>query len=203
MKGITKTLAGTAAAIMLASTSAQALDIGIGGGHGISADVGVSIGGGSGVSADVSANVGGSDGLGADVNASVGGSHGVNADVGVNSGSNDVGGTTTSPNVGTPTSATTQSRQMTSRSPATTSISKVKLTDMLGATVLTSDRKVVGMVENVSEGPNGTVDSVIRMNVAFGAERPTLRLRTERPTRDTGKLQLGYTRARLLSQIKG
>ncbi|MCR8826751.1 hypothetical protein [Pseudosulfitobacter koreensis] len=197
---------------MFANTSAQALDVGIGNGGGVSADVGVGIGG---VSADVGVSVGGSGGIGADVGASVGGTDGVNADVSVEVGSTGSGsgtgsgtgtgtgaGTGSGMGTGTQTATSSQGRSSTNGSPMI-SVSRVNLADMLGATVLTSDRKVVGMVENVTEGPNGTIDTVIRMNVAFGANRPTVRLRTTRPMRDSDRLQLGYTQAWLLSQIKG
>lgn len=195
MKGITTTLAGAATAMMFASTSVRALDVGIGKGGGVSADVGVSVGGSRGIGADVGTSVGATDGVNVDVSVGAG-------TTGSGSGTGTGAGTGSGLGTGTQTAASAQGRSSTHGSP-TTSVSRVNLADMLGATVLTSDRKVVGMVENVTEGPNGMIDTVIRMNVAFGANRPTVRLRTTRPMRDSDRLQLGYTQAWLLSQIKG
>ncbi|WP_289081047.1 hypothetical protein [uncultured Sulfitobacter sp.] len=203
--------AATSVATVFIATSAFALDVGVGAsvggigagvgasvGHGSAADVGVGVGAGS-VGAGAGASVGG---VGAGVGASVGGGSvaGVGVGVGSTGGSNSGGGTTTDDS-GTTGSATAAVSRSVSGDVSRAAAS-VPITAALGATVMTTDREVVGMIEDVRPSTQGKFVATIRMNVAFGAQPRTIQIKMPMLKSDTDMIRVGFTKSGLLRQIQ-
>ena len=203
--------AATSVATVFIATSAFALDVGVGAsvggigagvgasaGHGSAADVGVGVGAGS-VGAGAGASVGG---VGAGVGASVGGGSvaGVGVGVGSTGGSNSGGGTTTD-NSGT-TDSTTAAVSRSVSGDVTRAAASVPITAALGATVMTTDREVVGMIEDVRPSTQGKFVATIRMNVAFGAQPRTIQIKMPMLKSDTDMIRVGFTKSGLLRQIQ-
>ncbi|MEP1730527.1 MAG: hypothetical protein ABJJ54_10365 [Sulfitobacter pontiacus] len=203
--------AATSVATVFIATSALALDVGVGAsvggigagvgasaGHGSAADVGVGVGAGS-VGAGAGASVGG---VGAGVGASVGGGSvaGVGVGVGSTGGSNSGGGTTTD-NSGT-TDSTTAAVSRSVSGDVTRAAASVPITAALGATVMTTDREVVGMIEDVRPSTQGKFVATIRMNVAFGAQPRTIQIKMPMLKSDTDMIRVGFTKSGLLRQIQ-
>ena len=203
--------AATSVATVFIATSAFALDVGVGAsvggigagvgasvGHGSAADVGVGVGAGS-VGAGAGASVGG---VGAGVGASVGGGSvaGVGVGVGSTGGSNSGGGTTTDDS-GTTGSATAAVSRSVSGD-VTRAAASVPITAALGATVMTTDREVVGMIEDVRPSTQGKFVATIRMNVAFGAQPRTIQIKMPMLKSDTDMIRVGFTKSGLLRQIQ-
>ena len=203
--------AATSVATVFIATSAFALDVGVGAsvggigagvgasvGHGSAADVGVGVGAGS-VGAGAGASVGG---VGAGVGASVGGGSvaGVGVGVGSTGGSNSGGGTTTDDS-GTTSSATAAVSRSVSGD-VTRAAASVPITAALGATVMTTDREVVGMIEDVRPSTQGKFVATIRMNVAFGAQPRTIQIKMPMLKSDTDMIRVGFTKSGLLRQIQ-
>ena len=203
--------AATSVATVFIATSAFALDVGVGAsvggigagvgasvGHGSAADVGVGVGAGS-VGAGAGASVGG---VGAGVGASVGGGSvaGVGVGVGSTGGSNSGGGTTTDSS-GT-TSSTTAAVSRSVSGDVTRAAASVPITAALGATVMTTDREVVGMIEDVRPSTQGKFVATIRMNVAFGAQPRTIQIKMPMLKSDTDMIRVGFTKSGLLRQIQ-
>lgn len=203
--------AATSVATVFIATSAFALDVGVGAsvggigagvgasaGHGSAADVGVGVGAGS-VGAGAGASVGG---VGAGVGASVGGGSvaGVGVGVGSTGGSNSGGGTTTDSS-GT-TSSTTAAVSRSVSGDVTRAAASVPITAALGATVMTTDREVVGMIEDVRPSTQGKFVATIRMNVAFGAQPRTMQIKMPMLKSDTDMIRVGFTKSGLLRQIQ-
>ena len=203
--------AATSVATVFIATSAFALDVGVGAsvggigagvgasvGHGSAADVGVGVGAGS-VGAGAGASVGG---VGAGVGASVGGGSvaGVGVGVGSTGGSNSGGGTTTDKS-GTTGSATAAVSRSVSGD-VTRAAASVPITAALGATVMTTDREVVGMIEDVRPSTQGKFVATIRMNVAFGAQPRTIQIKMPMLKSDTDMIRVGFTKSGLLRQIQ-
>ena len=67
---------------------------------------------------------------------------------------------------------------------------------------MTSDRQVVGMIEDVRPASQGKFVATIRMNVAFGASPRTIQIHMPVPKRATGNIRLGFTKSGLLRQIQ-
>ena len=217
--------AATSVATVFIATSAFALDVGVGAsvggigagvgasvGHGSAADVGVgvgagsvgvgagaSVGGGSVADAGVGASVGG---VGAGVGASVGGGSvaGVGVGVGSTGGSNSGGGTTTDDS-GT-TGSTTAAVSRSVSGDVTRAAASVPITAALGVTVMTTDREVVGMIEDVRPSTQGKFVATIRMNVAFGAQPRTIQIKMPMLKSDTDMIRVGFTKSGLLRQIQ-
>lgn len=203
--------AATSVATVFIATSAFALDVGVGAsvggigagvgasvGHGSAADVGVGVGAGS-VGAGAGASVGG---VGAGVGASVGGGSvaGVGVGVGSTGGANSGGGTTTDDS-GTTGSATAAVSRSVSGDVSRAAAS-VPITAALGATVMTTDREVVGMIEDVRPSTQGKFVATIRMNVAFGAQPRTIQIKMPMLKSDTDMIRVGFTKSGLLRQIQ-
>ena len=203
--------AATSVATVFIATSAFALDVGVGAsvggigagvgasvGHGSAADVGVGVGAGS-VGAGAGASVGG---VGAGVGASVGGGSvaGVGVGVGSTGGSNSGGGTTTDDS-GTTSSATAAVSRSVSGD-VTRAAASVPITAALGVTVMTTDREVVGMIEDVRPSTQGKFVATIRMNVAFGAQPRTIQIKMPMLKSDTDMIRVGFTKSGLLRQIQ-
>ena len=203
--------AATSVATVFIATSAFALDVGVGAsvggigagvgasvGHGSAADVGVGVGAGS-VGAGAGASVGG---VGAGVGASVGGGSvaGVGVGVGSTGGSNSGGGTTTDDS-GT-TGSTTAAVSRSVSGDVTRAAASVPITAALGATVMTTDREVVGMIEDVRPSTQGKFVATIRMNVAFGAQPRTIQIKMPMLKSDTDMIRVGFTKSGLLRQIQ-
>ena len=199
----------TSVATVFIATSAFALDVGVGAsvggigagvgasvGHGSAADVGVGVGAGS-VGAGAGASVGGGSVADAGAGASVGG---VGAGVGSSGGSNSGGGTTTD-NSGT-TDSTTAAVSRSVSGDVTRAAASVPITAALGATVMTTDREVVGMIEDVRPSTQGKFVATIRMNVAFGAQPRTIQIKMPMLKSDTDMIRVGFTRSSLLRQIQ-
>ena len=210
-----KNAAASVATVFIA-TSAFALDVGVGAsvggigagvgasvGHGSAADVGVGVGAGS-VGSGAGASVGGGSvaDAGAGVGASVGGGSvaGVGVGVGSTGGSNSGGGTTTD-NSGTTGSATAAVSRSVSGD-VTRAAASVPITAALGATVMTTDREVVGMIEDVRPSTQGKFVATIRMNVAFGAQPRTIQIKMPMLKSDTDMIRVGFTKSGLLRQIQ-
>lgn len=206
-----KTTTASIATVFVA-TSALALDLGVGAsvggigvgvgasvGHGSVADAGVGVGVG-GTGAGVGASVGG--GSVASVGAGVGGTGGSGS--GTNGGTVTDGGGTVADNggtTGTPTDMPNTRR--TARDNATVPAGILPIRSALGATVITSDRHVVGMIEDVRPSSQGKFVATIRMNVAFGADRPTIQINLPAPKKETDSIRLGYTKSGLMQQLQG
>jgi len=79
----------------------------------------------------------------------------------------------------------------------------VSINDFLGATVVTSDREVVGMVEKIRAGGNGNFLATVRMNAAFGAPKSTIQLSLKGPKGDPDMIRIGFTKVSLLTRING
>ena len=203
--------AATSVATVFIATSAFALDVGVGAsvggigagvgasvGHGSAADVGVGVGAGS-VGAGAGASVGG---VGAGVGASVGGGSvaGVGVGVGSTGGSNSGGGTTTDDS-GT-TGSTTAAVSRSVSGDVSRAAASVPITAALGATVMTTDREVVGMIEDVRPSTQGKFVATIRMNVAFGAQPRTIQIKMPMLKSDTDMIRVGFTKSGLLRQIQ-
>ncbi|GLO78571.1 hypothetical protein [Sulfitobacter pontiacus] len=201
--------AATSVATVFIATSAFALDVGVGAsvggigagvgasvGHGSAADVGVGAGAGS-VGAGAGASVGGGSVADAGAGASVGG---VGAGVGSSGGSNSGGGTTTD-NSGT-TDSTTAAVSRSVSGDVTRAAASVPITAALGATVMTTDREVVGMIEDVRPSTQGKFVATIRMNVAFGAQPRTIQIKMPMLKSDTDMIRVGFTKSGLLRQIQ-
>ena len=201
--------AATSVATVFIATSAFALDVGVGAsvggigagvgasvGHGSAADVGVGVGAGS-VGAGAGASVGGGSVADAGAGASVGG---VGAGVGSSGGSNSGGGTTTD-NSGT-TDSTTAAVSRSVSGDVTRAAASVPITAALGATVMTTDREVVGMIEDVRPSTQGKFVATIRMNVAFGAQPRTIQIKMPMLKSDTDMIRVGFTKSGLLRQIQ-
>ncbi|WP_340286618.1 hypothetical protein [Sulfitobacter pontiacus] len=199
----------TSVATVFIATSAFALDVGVGAsvggigagvgasvGHGSAADVGVGVGAGS-VGAGAGASVGGGSVADAGAGASVGG---VGAGVGSSGGSNSGGGTTTD-NSGT-TDSTTAAVSRSVSGDVTRAAASVPITAALGATVMTTDREVVGMIEDVRPSTQGKFVATIRMNVAFGAQPRTIQIKMPMLKSDTDMIRVGFTKSGLLRQIQ-
>jgi hypothetical protein len=211
--------AATSVATVFIATSAFALDVGVGAsvggigagvgasvGHGSAADVGVGVGAGS-VGAGAGASVGGGSvadagagasvgGVGAGVGASVGGGSvaGVGVGVGSTGGSNSGGGTTTD--------STTAAVSRSVSGDVSRAAASVPITAALGATVMTTDREVVGMIEDVRPSTQGKFVATIRMNVAFGAQPRTIQIKMPMLKSDTDMIRVGFTKSGLLRQIQ-
>ncbi|MBY3173311.1 hypothetical protein [Rhizobium leguminosarum] len=96
-------LASTCALLVMPTSDARAMDVGVSvnAGNAVSAGVNASFGGsngvngdatanaGGGIDADINASVGGSNGIDADANARIGGERGVNADLNARTGGSD------------------------------------------------------------------------------------------------------------------
>ncbi|KAJ31408.1 hypothetical protein [Sulfitobacter pontiacus] len=211
--------AATSVATVFIATSAFALDVGVGAsvggigagvgasvGHGSAADVGVGVGAGS-VGAGAGASVGGGSvadagagasvgGVGAGVGASVGGDSvaGVGVGVGSTGGFNSGGGTTTD--------STTAAVSRSVSGDVSRAAASVPITAALGATVMTTDREVVGMIEDVRPSSQGKFVATIRMNVAFGAQPRTIQIKMPMLKSDTDMIRVGFTKSGLLRQIQ-
>jgi hypothetical protein len=211
--------AATSVATVFIATSAFALDVGVGAsvggigagvgasvGHGSAADVGVGVGAGS-VGVGAGASVGGGSvadagagasvgGVGAGVGASVGGGSvaGVGVGVGSTGGSNSGGGTTTD--------STTAAVSRSVSGDVSRAAASVPITAALGATVMTTDREVVGMIEDVRPSTQGKFVATIRMNVAFGAQPRTIQIKMPMLKSDTDMIRVGFTKSGLLRQIQ-
>ena len=203
--------AATSVATVFIATSAFALDVGVGAsvggigagvgasaGHGSAADVGVGVGAGS-VGAGAGASVGG---VGAGVGASVGGGSvaGVGVGVGSTGGSNSGGGTTTDDSGMTGSATAAVSRSVSGD--VSRAAASVPITAALGATVMTTDREVVGMIEDVRPSTQGKFVATIRMNVAFGAQPRTIQIKMPMLKSDTDMIRVGFTKSGLLRQIQ-
>ena len=194
--------AATSVATVFIATSAFALDVGVGASvGGIGAGVGASAGHGS--AADVGVGVGAGS-VGAGAGASVGGGSvadaGAGVSVGSTGGSNSGGGTTTD-NSGTTGSATAAVSRSVSGD-VTRAAASVPITAALGATVMTTDREVVGMIEDVRPSTQGKFVATIRMNVAFGAQPRTIQIKMPMLKSDTDMIRVGFTKSGLLRQIQ-
>ena len=179
--------ATAAVATLLMTTSSHALDISIGG-----IDASVSLGGDS--VASVSASVGGSDGVNADAtvgggsvataNASVGGTGGVGANVNVGGsgggGTNvavGIGGTNNGTNTGVPNTTTNTGTKSTGIQVARRgNIDGSLLTKsqkassiMRGMIVLSRDKKLLGIVEQVRYNADGSANILMDVNPAYRA----------------------------------
>lgn len=75
------------------------------------------------------------------------------------------------------------------------------LQNIVGATILTSDRQVVGMVEAVHPASIGKFVATIRMNAAFGANAPVIQLTMQLPEGRTDRIRIGFTKRALLARI--
>ena len=194
--------AATSVATVFIATSAFALDVGVGASvGGIGAGVGASAGHGS--AADVGVGVGAGS-VGAGAGASVGGGSvadaGAGVSVGSTGGSNSGGGTTTD-NSGT-TDSTTAAVSRSVSGDVTRAAASVPITAALGATVMTTDREVVGMIEDVRPSTQGKFVATIRMNVAFGAQPRTIQIKMPMLKSDTDMIRVGFTKSGLLRQIQ-
>ena len=194
--------AATSVATVFIATSAFALDVGVGASvGGIGAGVGASVGHGS--AADVGVGVGAGS-VGAGAGASVGGGSvadaGAGVSVGSTGGSNSGGGTTTD-NSGT-TDSTTAAVSRSVSGDVTRAAASVPITAALGATVMTTDREVVGMIEDVRPSTQGKFVATIRMNVAFGAQPRTIQIKMPMLKSDTDMIRVGFTKSGLLRQIQ-
>ena len=179
--------AATSVATVFIATSAFALDVGVGASvGGIGAGVGASVGHGS--AAGVGASVGG------------GSVAGVGVGAGSTGGSNSGGGTTTD-NSGT-TGSTTAAVSRSVSGDVTRAAASVPITAALGATVMTTDREVVGMIEDVRPSTQGKFVATIRMNVAFGAQPRTIQIKMPMLKSDTDMIRVGFTKSGLLRQIQ-
>jgi hypothetical protein len=114
------------------------------------------------------------------------------------------GGTTGGATGGTNGGTTTASAgsQSTGGGAAGLSASTVPIQVALGATVVTSDRQVVGMIEDVRPATQGKFVATIRMNVAFGAGPRTIQINMPVPKSATDSIRLGFTKSGLLRQIQ-
>ena len=151
------------------------------------------------VGAGAGASVGG---VGAGVGASVGGGSvaGVGVGVGSTGGSNSGGGTTTDDS-GT-TGSTTAAVSRSVSGDVSRAAASVPITAALGATVMTTDREVVGMIEDVRPSTQGKFVATIRMNVAFGAQPRTIQIKMPMLKSDTDMIRVGFTKSGLLRQIQ-
>lgn len=120
--------------------------------------------------------------------------------VGSTGGSNSGGGTTTD-NSGTTGSATAAVSRSVSGD-VTRAAASVPITAALGATVMTTDREVVGMIEDVRPSTQGKFVATIRMNVAFGAQPRTIQIKMPMLKSDTDMIRVGFTKSGLLRQIQ-
>ena len=140
--------------------------------------------------------------MGAGVGASVGGGSvaGVGVGVGSTGGSNSGGGTTTDDS-GT-TGSTTAAVSRSVSGDVTRAAASVPITAALGVTVMTTDREVVGMIEDVRPSTQGKFVATIRMNVAFGAQPRTIQIKMPMLKSDTDMIRVGFTKSGLLRQIQ-
>lgn len=181
----------TSVATVFIATSAFALDVGVGIGVGsVGVGAGASVGHGSVAGAGVGASVGG---VGAGAGASVGG-----GSTGGGSTGNDSG--TTGSVTGTATASGSNNLGRSSNAP---SASAVSIQAALGATVMTADRQVVGMIEDVRPSSQGKFVATVRMNAAFGATPRTIQINMQMPKKETNRIRIGLTKSNLLRQIQG
>ena len=216
MTNLINIVSGSVTSLLLAS-SVHALDVSVGADvAGIGVDAGVSVGHGSVAAADVGATFGGDNtsgsGATADVGASIGGSSsgsGATANAGASGGSSG-GGTGSGSGTGVTGSVNTAaavgaSAGTMSETAAFSSQARLKpqtsIDDFLGATIMTSDREVVGMIEKVRGGADGKIIATVRMNAAFGANGRTIQLRLQAPEKDPDLIRLGFTKTSLLARI--
>ncbi len=83
----------------------------------------------------------------------------------------------------------------------TKAISIASLKDILGATILTADRQIVGTVKNVRPAAIGKFVATIQMNSTLGADAPMLQLTMQMPTDRTDRIRIGFTKRALLARI--
>jgi len=67
---------------------------------------------------------------------------------------------------------------------------------------MTTDREVVGMIEDVRPSTQGKFVATIRMNVAFGAQPRTIQIKMPMLKSDTDMIRVGFTKSGLLRQIQ-
>ena len=206
MTNLIKIMSGSVASLLLA-TSVHALDVGVGASvGGVDVGVGASVGHGSAASVGAGASVGGGSGASVGAGASIGGGSTASAGVsvggsGTGSGGTGAGGSTQV----TPTAAAATGAMSNAAASGTQARVKsiVSINDFLGATVVTSDREVVGMVEKIRAGGNGNFLATVRMNAAFGAPKSTIQLSLKGPKGDPDMIRIGLTKVSLLTRING
>ncbi|UOA31806.1 hypothetical protein DSM110093_01580 [Sulfitobacter sp. DSM 110093] len=214
-----KTLALTATAVLIAPTAQADIGVGVGvgvggadvgvgasvgGSDGVGAGVGASVGGDDGVNAGVGASVGGGHGVGAGVGASVGGRHGlgVGVGVGVGGGSGTVGGGAGTGGQGS-VPGMTAGRANGSGDNGVIAPQTINIATLVGAPVWSKDRVLVGMVEKVAPGPDGKVDTVVRLNAGLGSDKEIIRMRVLPRLSGNGALRLGYSKQKFLQLFAG
>lgn len=204
------------AALCLALPGARAgeglgVGVGVSVGHGAEAGVGASLGGDGGVSAGAGVSVGGSEGATAGAGASVGGRNGSGSGSGGSgsgSGSGTSGGGSTgaggSASAGADGAVTGKSTNPTASRAASSMQQPTDSADrLIGTTVWTSDRILLGRVEAADWRPNGQLQTRVRLNPELGLPRPTLNLQTEPVALDAERIWLGYPIERLIAMIAG
>ncbi|HCT32359.1 MAG TPA: hypothetical protein DF966_04270, partial [Sulfitobacter sp.] len=107
----------------------------------------------------------------------------------------------TTDNSGT-TDSTTAAVSRSVSGDVTRAAASVPITAALGATVMTTDREVVGMIEDVRPSTQGKFVATIRMNVAFGAQPRTIQIKMPMLKSDTDMIRVGFTKSGLLRQIQ-
>lgn len=202
MTNLINIVSGSVTSLLLAS-SVHALDVSVGADvAGIGVDAGVSVGHGSVAAAGVGATFGGDNtsgsGTTADVGASIGGSSGGGSGSGSGSGSGVAGSVNTAAAVGARAGKMPETAAFSSQARLKPQTS---IDNFLGATIMTSDREVVGMIEKVRGGADGKMIATVRMNAAFGANGRTIQLRLQAPGKDPDLIRLGFTKTSLLARI--
>ena len=85
-----------------------------------------------------------------------------------------------------------------------TRIAKIaRLDALVGATVMSSDRKMIGMVEDVAEAPNNKIDVTIRLNAALRAPVPTVTVQMKMPDKNPKSMRLDFNAERFLKIVSG
>ena len=208
MTNMIKIMSGSVASLLLA-TYVHALDVGVGASvGGVDVGVGASVGYGPAASVGAGASVGGRSGVSAGADALVGGGSTASAGAGVSVGGSGTGSGGT--DAGGSTQATTTAAAATgamSNAAASGTQARVKsivsINDFLGATVVTADSEVVGMVEKIRAGGNGNFVATVRMNAGFGAPKSTIQLSLKAPKGDPDMIRIGLTKVSLLTRING
>jgi len=204
--GTSSSPGGTSGTGASADVSIGGTDSGTGSTSGTGATADVSVGGtgsstgstgGTGVTAGVS--VGGTDSS----TGSTGGT-GTGAGVSVGNTGSSTGGTTGGATQGTGTaSPTVAARAGLSEGANGAAKASVDITALVGAPVWSRDRVLIGMIEGVKPGPNGKVDTVVRLNKALNAGKDLVRMRVMPQLSAKGALLISYSKQQFVRLFAG
>ncbi|MEX3315263.1 hypothetical protein [Sulfitobacter sp. PS-8MA] len=79
----------------------------------------------------------------------------------------------------------------------------MNITALIGVPVWSRDRVLIGMIEGVDPGPNGKVDTVVRLNKALPTDKDVIRLRVRPRLSAKGALVLNYSKRQFVQLFSG